>query len=41
MNRLTGWLLRLYKGYLERQMKPEFDPILSRKLDCILYLLEN
>lgn len=29
------------KETLEAQIKKKFDPILSRKLDCINYLLEN
>jgi len=34
-------LLRL-KGRLEEEIKlGETDPVLSRKIDCIIYLLEN
>lgn len=33
--------LRIYKWFLERKIKREYDPVLSRKLDCIIYLLEN
>ena len=29
------------KETLEAQIKDKFDPVLSRKLDCVLYLLEN
>ena len=29
------------KETLEAQIKDKFDPILSKKLDCVLYLLEN
>lgn len=33
--------LRGLKGTLEAQVKATFDPVLSQKLDCINYLLEN
>ncbi len=29
------------KETLEGQIKDRFDPVLSRKLDCVTYLLEN
>ena len=29
------------KDTLEAQIKDKFDPVLSRKLDCVIYLLEN
>ena len=29
------------KDTLEGQIKARFDPVLSRKLDCVIYLLEN
>lgn len=29
------------KETLEAQIKTKFDPVLSRKLDCIIYLLEH
>ena len=33
--------LMLFRRHLERRMTKEFDPVLSRKLDCITYILEN
>lgn len=33
-------LMRL-RDSLETQIKKKFDPVLSRKLDCITYILEN
>jgi len=38
---LLKWMLLTVKEFLEAQMTEKFDPILSRKLDCINYLLEN
>ncbi len=29
------------KDTLESQIKDNFDPVLSRKLDCVTYLLKN
>ena len=29
------------KETLEAQKMDKFDPVLSRKLDCVIYLLEN
>lgn len=29
------------KDFLEAEIKDKFDPTLSKKLDCIMYLLEN
>lgn len=34
-------VLVIMKGRLENQTDKGFDPALSRKLDCINYLLEN
>lgn len=33
--------LMKWKDSLEAQIKENFDPTLSRKLDCVHYLLEN
>jgi hypothetical protein len=33
-------LKRIRRRY-ERQIKNDFDPRLSRKLDCLIYLLEE
>jgi hypothetical protein len=33
--------LVVYKSRLEAQISTNFDPVLSRKLDCINYLIEN
>lgn len=33
--------LLVEKGRMERKMEERFDPELSRKLDCCIYLLEN
>lgn len=33
--------LLLLKGRLEEKMGAEFDVLLSRKLDAVIYLLEN
>ena len=33
-------LMRL-KEILEIQIKTKLDPVLSRKLDCVIYLLEH
>lgn len=33
-------LIRL-KDILEIRVKAKFDPLLSRKLDCVIYLLEH
>lgn len=34
-------ILKILKWYLESQIKDEYDPVLSRKLDCVIYLLES
>jgi hypothetical protein len=34
-------IFKIYKWFLERKMKDEYDPAISRKLDCIIYLLDN
>jgi len=34
-------VLKGLKETLEIQIKTKFDPVLSRKLDCIIYLLEH
>jgi hypothetical protein len=38
---LFKWILRLRKRAFEKQIGRDFDRVLSRKLDCIQFLLEN
>ena len=33
--------MTLMKADLEARMSKDFDPAISRKLDCVLYILEN
>ena len=37
----TRLALLVLKDHFEKQIGEKFDPTLSRKLDCITYLLEN
>jgi hypothetical protein len=39
--RIINLFLRALKRLLERQMAKAFDPALSRKIDCVIFLLEN
>lgn len=41
MKNLIRFFLLMLKKYYEKQIRKEFDAVLSRKLDCIIYLLEN
>ncbi len=41
IDRAIRIFLMLFRRRLEAQMKEAFDPVLSRKLDCVIYLLEN
>ena len=42
MKRFFLFILRIYKRWLERRIDPEnYDLHLSRKLDCITFLLEE
>jgi|GEM_PF-2195532 len=34
-------ILKLYLRYLESKIDKEYDPQLSRKIDCLIYVLEN
>ncbi len=42
---IRGLIFRLFllwaKSNLERKVEGDFDPVASRKLDCIVFLLEN
>lgn len=33
--------LLVYQKTLEAQIGKKYDPVLSRKLDCLVYLIEN
>lgn len=41
IDRAIRIFLMLFKRHLEARMKKTFDPGLSRKIDCVIYLLEN
>ena len=36
-----NFILKMYLVYLESKISKEYDDILSRKIDCVHYLLEN
>ena len=35
------FILKIYLWYLEKQIGETYDPALSRKIDCIHFILEH